>query len=187
MGLADFTDELVTRFKMSIARAMDRLHTEKYSLNDVAKEREPQSYLQDIQLYASASGVEDRHAQLMWAWQNLDVEIRSVVTMPTTSTTVQALQAFGGELEAKRDLWKAMDERRRPQKSRQVDNLQPRHTSQYERSRQQTYIAGRPYSYPDEDTRSQYAPQQLGFSTSIFQLQNILPGSLFRSLLAFSE
>lgn len=167
MGLVDFTDELVTRFKMSIAKAMDRLHSEKYSLNDVAKERELQSYLQNIQLYASASGVEDRHAQLMWAWQNFDVEIRSVVTMPTTSTTVQV---FGGELEAKRDLWKAMDERRRPQKSRQVDNLQPRHTSQYERSRQQTYIADRPYSYPDEDTRSQYAPQQLGFFTSISRL-----------------
>lgn len=48
VGLVDFTDELVTRFKMSIAKAMDRVYTVKYSLNDVAKEREPQSYSQNI-------------------------------------------------------------------------------------------------------------------------------------------
>ena len=69
--LVDFTDQLALRFKMSIAKAMDRLHTEKYSLDDAAKEREPQQYLQKIALYATASSVVDRHAQLMWAWQNL--------------------------------------------------------------------------------------------------------------------
>ena len=157
MDLIEFTDQQVIRFKMSIAKAMDRLHTEKYSLNDASKEREPQHYLQNIQLYAAASGVQDRHAQLMWAWQNLDVEIRAVVTMPTAATTVQA---FAEELEAKRDLWKAMDERRRPQ-GRQADNTQSRQQSQYNRPRQQ-FIADRPYLYSEENARSQYVPQQLG-------------------------
>ena len=41
MPLVNFTDQLALQFKMSIAKAMHRLHTEKYSLDDAAKEREP--------------------------------------------------------------------------------------------------------------------------------------------------
>lgn len=45
---------------MGVAKAMDRLRSEKYLLNDVAKDQEPQSYLQNIQLHAVALGVEGR-------------------------------------------------------------------------------------------------------------------------------
>lgn len=87
--LSDLTDQSALRFEKSIAKVTDKLHTENCSLEDAPKERELQAYLQNIQLHATASGVEYRYAQLMWAWQVLDVEIKAVETMPMSTTTVQ--------------------------------------------------------------------------------------------------
>ena len=58
-------------------------------------------------------------------------------------------------VDAEEDLWKAMDERRRPQRFRQDDNNQSSQQSQYDRPRQQFPIDDRPYPYPDENARSQ--------------------------------
>ena len=151
--LVDFTGKLASRFKMSIAKAMDRLNHEKYTLDDAHHDKDPQGYLQNIQLLATATGVDDVHAQLTWAWNHLDVEIRSVVNLPTLTTT---FKDFAEELEAKRDLWKDMDQRRRSTGPRARQN-ESNNNRQQPLSRQGNYDnrqpSGQPYDNRSYDNR----------------------------------
>ena len=62
MFFINFIDQFAQRFKMSIVKTMDRLYTERYILNDATKEKKSQVYLQNIQLYATISGINNRHA-----------------------------------------------------------------------------------------------------------------------------
>ena len=45
MTLIDFIDQLTLRFKMSIIKIMNKLHTKKYFLEDAFKKRDSQKYL----------------------------------------------------------------------------------------------------------------------------------------------
>ena len=110
MPLSDFTSALATRFKMNIDKALDKLNQETYSLSDARTNREPQHYIQNVILYSQAAGLQDPHSQLMWAWQHLDVELRSMVLMPKEGTTIQD---FSEELDTRKDLWVAIDDKKK--------------------------------------------------------------------------
>ena len=101
LPLVDFTDELEARFKMRISKALVKLTSEAFTAKDAKEDREATSYLQNIILYAQSAGISDLQGQLTWAWQQLDIDLRALVTMPVAGTTVQD---FTEELEAKRDL-----------------------------------------------------------------------------------
>ena len=108
MPLTEFSSKLAKRFKMTMTKALEQLNKEHYSLSDAHANREPQGYLQNMMRYAQAAGVTDLLAQLTWAWQGLDIELRTVTAMPRSGTT---LQEFSEELESRREMWNAMEER----------------------------------------------------------------------------
>ncbi|SLM38813.1 hypothetical protein LPUS_09169 [Lasallia pustulata] len=96
MPLTEFSSKLSKHFTMTMTKALEQLNKEHYSLLDAHANREPQGYLQNMMRYAQAAGVTDLLAQLTWAWQGLDIELRTVTAMPRSGTT---LQEFSEELE----------------------------------------------------------------------------------------
>ncbi|SLM38387.1 probable transposable element [Lasallia pustulata] len=85
---------------MTMMKALEQLNKEHYSLSDAHANREPQGYLQNMMRYAQAAGVTDLLAQLTWAWQGLDIELRTVTATPRSGTT---LQEFSEELEKRQE------------------------------------------------------------------------------------
>lgn len=110
LPLIDFTDELEARFKMRISKALNKLTSETFTAKDAREDREATGFLQNVILYSQSVGISDLQGQLTWAWNQLDLELRSMVIMPTAHTSIQD---FTEELDAKKELWKTMMSTRR--------------------------------------------------------------------------
>ena len=76
-----FCDRLVDKFKLSHSRAFDKLHAERYTMDDAKKTRPADEYIQSMLLYGQACD-QSTTAVLVLAWKNLDREIQRDVRRP---------------------------------------------------------------------------------------------------------
>ena len=109
VSLVEFIDELKARFKMRINKILDKLIAKIFIVKNARKNREATSFLQNIILCAQSTNIFDLQKQLIWAWQQLDVDLRTIMIMSTINTSIQD---FIEELKIKRDLWKTIFTRR---------------------------------------------------------------------------
>ena len=103
VSLVEFIDELKARFKMRINKILDKLIAKIFIVKNARKNREATSFFQNIILYAQSTNIFDLQRQLIWAWQQLNVDFRTIMIMSTINTSIQD---FIEELKIKRDLWK---------------------------------------------------------------------------------
>ena len=109
VSLVEFIDELKARFKMRINKILDKLIAKIFIVKNAKENREATSFLQNIILYAQSTNIFDLQKQLIWAWQQLNVDLRTMMIMSTINTSIQD---FIEKLKIKRDLWKTILTRR---------------------------------------------------------------------------
>ena len=105
VSLVEFIDELKARFKMRINKIFDKFIAKIFIVKNARKNREATSFFQNIILYAQSTNIFDLQRQLIWAWQQLNVDFRTIMIMSTINTSIQD---FIEELKIKRDLWKTI-------------------------------------------------------------------------------
>ena len=150
VSLVEFIDELKARFKMRINKIFDKLIAKIFIAKNARENREATSFFQNIILYAQSTNIFDLQTQLIWAWQQLDVDLRTMMIMSTINTS---MQDFIEELEIKQDLWKTILTRRssfsnrstnkankRVEKHRFISQQQRQHSSYTFYSSRATYV-----------------------------------------------
>ena len=150
VSLVEFIDELKARFKMRINKILDKLIAKIFIVKNAKENREATSFLQNIILYAQSTNIFDLQKQFIWAWQQLNVDLRTMMIMSTINTSIQD---FIEELKIKRDLWKTILTRRftfsnrstnkankRVEKHRFTSQQQRQHSSYTFYSSRATYV-----------------------------------------------
>lgn len=79
--------QFTTRFKFTQHEAMNAFVSERYSFNDVRKDRKPSNYIQQMVSNVKDCGFNDVFQQFIWAWRNMDAELRRDIPFPITETT----------------------------------------------------------------------------------------------------
>ena len=109
VSFVEFIDELKARFKMRINKILDKLIAKIFIIKNAKENRETTNFFQNIILYAQSTNIFDLQKQLIWAWQQLNVDLRTMMIMSTINTSIQD---FIEKLKIKRDLWKTILTRR---------------------------------------------------------------------------
>ena len=93
---------LRTRFKPNQSAVISSLVAERYSIVDVRNDREPANYVQQMISYAKDANFDSIYHQIMWAWRNLDAELKRDISTSTEHTT---LAQFLRMVENKKEVW----------------------------------------------------------------------------------
>ena len=82
--LSLFCEKLFTKYKLRPSQALDKLHKERFTMADAARNRYADEYVQNMVLFGSQCGI-TAEASLAIAWKNLDPEIQRDVRRPNDS------------------------------------------------------------------------------------------------------
>ena len=93
---------LLRRFKKTQSSALKALEAESYSLSDIRSGRHTSSYVTTVIRAARDAGLEEVSAQLTWAWNKIDPDLRGFIRRPTSTTTVTE---FVEELDNMKEVW----------------------------------------------------------------------------------
>ena len=93
---------LLRRFKKTQSSALKTLEAESYSLADVRSGRHTPSYVTTVIRAARDAGLGEVSAQLTWAWNKIDPDLRGFIRRPTSTTTVIE---FVEELDNMKEVW----------------------------------------------------------------------------------
>lgn len=96
-----FAYRLKEKYTISSSMAIDKLHTERFTMKDAQELRSVDEYVQAILRYGRSARMEHPSA-LMQAWKNLDWDSQYSVRMPALNTTTDG---FIKELEGAVELW----------------------------------------------------------------------------------
>lgn len=102
-GVEYWKKVLTNRFKESHSDALHALQRTKYSLTNAQNNRPPTSYVYDVVRHAKSLDASTVHAQLTWAYNNLDLDLVRDINEPNSSTTIMQ---FIESMEAKQNAWK---------------------------------------------------------------------------------
>ncbi|MCJ1358059.1 MAG: hypothetical protein MMC33_008057, partial [Icmadophila ericetorum] len=72
---------------MSLPSALEKLNTEKYTLQDAMLMRNPQAYIQRIAKYCTNAGLVDEYVQSTYAYNQLDPELQLLIKVPKEGST----------------------------------------------------------------------------------------------------
>ena len=102
-NLRHWEKDLTARFKMNATEAMSLLAEDRYTVDDVRRERQVSSYVQTVIRHCNDAGFATVHQQLSWAWNHLDPGLQRDISRPTASTTVLS---FIQKLEDMQSAWR---------------------------------------------------------------------------------
>ena len=112
-SLHNWEKDLAARFKMREAEALALLTEEKYTVEDVRRQRQITTYVQNVIRRCKDAGIDTVFQQLNWAWNHLDPGLQRDITRPTTSTTVLS---FIEQVEDMQNVWRRYYVREAPPK-----------------------------------------------------------------------
>ena len=94
-----FCEKLFAKYKLRPSQALDKLHDERFTMADAARNRHADDYVQNMVLFGSQCGM-TAEASLAMAWKNLDPEIQRDVRRPNDS-----IDEFSQELDEAVEYW----------------------------------------------------------------------------------
>ncbi|KAH8771598.1 hypothetical protein F5882DRAFT_465317 [Hyaloscypha sp. PMI_1271] len=88
-GLDDFIKNLKDRFKPPPSQALDRLHTTRYTAQDVMDRKSVAEFIGRIQSVVQGVGHEDERSVVTYAWKNIDLPMRAAMAEPLPLMTIK--------------------------------------------------------------------------------------------------
>ncbi len=101
-GVDEWCSALVSRWKEPTGVALEKLTSEKYTLQDARNRREPAQYVHAVIRHAKGANIDSVANQLTFVRQGIAPELRVFIDPPTPTTTVSE---YVKVLEAKKDAW----------------------------------------------------------------------------------
>ena len=168
-GLENWEECLTKRFKMSESKVMELLAEDKYTIEDVRKQRTVTSYVQSVIRHAKDAGFTTVSNQLNWVWNHLAPGLQRDVSKSNFKTIVLE---FIEQLEDLEHAWKryyaveALPKKRWDVQSQQ--NLLPAsqgHFSQYQQPNS-AYSRGNGYTNNQNFGQAPSQPSQRGYQNN---------------------
>ncbi|OJD12130.1 hypothetical protein ACJ73_09405 [Blastomyces percursus] len=89
-GVEEWCKALEKRFKISGSRALNKLQQTRFTIQDIRDGKSPTAYITDVINAAKHCGqAQTEYAQVLHAWNNLDVDLRVTMDEPSENTTVE--------------------------------------------------------------------------------------------------
>lgn len=147
---------LVKRFKEQPGVALSKLTNKKYTVKDARNRREPTEYVQTMIRYAEGASIEQVYNQLIFAHEQIVLELRFMVDPPIENTSVaQYIQA----LNIKKSSWFALHSH--PSTAPTVQTRQQAYLPQQQGTRSQSsgFRSGNSPFRSSQQQQSPYWPQ----------------------------
>ncbi|OAP54183.1 hypothetical protein AYL99_11718 [Fonsecaea erecta] len=87
-GVEEWCKALEDRFKESPSDALNRLNSFKYTIFDAQKRKSPIAYMAEVISAARACGYDNEYSMVLFAWNEIDIQLRESIDEPGPGTTV---------------------------------------------------------------------------------------------------
>jgi hypothetical protein len=88
MSLDTIIDELISRFRDPPDKALRKLNSLQFTITSIQEGKKPASYVHQVIRAARNAGFDSHQNQLSFAYDHLQVELRTQIDRPTVNTTV---------------------------------------------------------------------------------------------------
>jgi hypothetical protein len=90
MSLDTIIDELISRFRDPPDKALRKLNSLQFTITSIQEGKKPASYVHQVIRAARNAGFDSHQNQLSFAYDHLQVELRTQIDRPTVNTTVSS-------------------------------------------------------------------------------------------------